>query len=116
VIQSGRFDLKAAFWQSFSENLFYHVWRISSDPGLRWSLAHRPFFHDWFASYKGYNMHRWGDGDSFVINEVGHPLEGAVFARTFLHLALPLVTTSRARSPLTVPSTSSPDSREPRQW
>jgi hypothetical protein len=84
VIQSGKFDLKAAFWQSFSENLFYQVWRISSDPGMRWNLAHKPFFHDWFASYKGYDMHRWGDGDSFVVNDVGHPLEGAVFARTFL--------------------------------
>lgn len=84
VIQSGKFNLKAAFWQSFSENLFYHSWRISTDPGMRWSLAHKPFFHDWFASYKGYDMHRWGDGDSFVVNDVGHPLEGAVFARTFL--------------------------------
>jgi hypothetical protein len=84
VPHSGKFDLKAAFWQSFGENLFYHVWRVSSDPEMRWNLAHKPFFHDWFASYKGYNMHRWGDGDSFVVNEVGHPLEGAVFARTFL--------------------------------
>jgi len=78
------FNLKAAFWQSFGENAFYHVWRIASDSGMRWNLAHKPFFHDWFASYKGYDMHRWGDGDDFIVNEVGHPLEGAVFARTFL--------------------------------
>ena len=51
---------------------------------MRWNLAHKPFFHDWFASYGGYNMQRWGDGDDFVVNDVGHPLEGAVFARTFL--------------------------------
>ena len=84
VPQSGKFNLKAAFWQSFGENIFYHAWRISSDPGMRSNLLHKPFFHDWFASYKGYNMHRWGDGDDFVVNDVGHPLEGAVFARTFL--------------------------------
>ncbi|HTF68884.1 MAG TPA: hypothetical protein VK638_40015 [Edaphobacter sp.] len=84
VPQSGKFNLKAAFWQSFSENLFYHAWRVSTDPGMRWNLAHKPFFHDWFASYKGYNMHRWGDGDDFIVNLVGHPLEGAVFGRTFL--------------------------------
>jgi hypothetical protein len=84
VPESGKFDLKAAFWQSFSENLFYHAWRVSTDPVMRWNLAHKPFFHDWFASYKGYNMQRWGDGDSFVVNDVGHPMEGAVFARTFL--------------------------------
>ena len=51
---------------------------------MRWNLAHKPFFHDWFASYGGYNMKRWGDGDDFVVNDVGHPLEGAVFARVFL--------------------------------
>ena len=81
---SGKFDLKAAFWQSFGENMFFHVWRVAFDPGMRWNVAHKPFFHDWFASYPGYDMTRWGDGDNFVVNDVGHPLEGAVFARTFL--------------------------------
>ncbi len=80
----GKFDLKAAFWQSFGENFFFQVWRVAFDPGMRWDLAHKPFFHDWFASYGGYNMKRWGDGDDFVVNDIGHPLEGAVFARTFL--------------------------------
>lgn len=84
ISQPAEFNLKAAFWQSFGENLFYHVWRVASDPGMRWNLEHKPFFHDWFASYKGYDMHRWGDGDDFIVNDVGHPLEGAVFARTFL--------------------------------
>ncbi len=79
-----KFNFKGAFWQSFGENLFYHVWRVASDPGMQWNLEHKPFFHDWFASYKGYDMHRWGDGDDFIVNDVGHPLEGAVFARTFL--------------------------------
>lgn len=79
-----KFNFKAAFWQSFSENFFYHVWRVASDPGMRWNLEHKPFFHDWFASYKGFDMTRWGDGDNFIVNDVGHPLEGAVFARTFL--------------------------------
>ena len=80
----GKFDLKAAFWQSFGETFFFEAWRVAFDPGMRWNLAHKPFFHDWFASYGGYNMKRWGDGDDFVVNDVGHPLEGAVFARTFL--------------------------------
>ena len=81
---SGKFDLKAAFWQSFGETVFFQAWRVAFDPGLRWNLVHKPFFHDWFASYGGYNMQRWGDGDDFVVNDVGHPLEGAVFARAFL--------------------------------
>ena len=51
---------------------------------MRYNLAHKPFFHDWFASYGGYDMHRWGDGDDFIVNDVGHPLEGGVFGRVFL--------------------------------
>ncbi len=81
---SEKFNFKGAFVQTFSENLFFHVWRVAFDPGLRYNLAHKPFFHDWFSSYKGYDMSHWGDGDDFVVNDVGHPLEGAVFARSFL--------------------------------
>ncbi len=81
---SEKFDLKAAFWQSFGVTFFFETWRVAFDPGMRWNISHKPFFHDWFASYSGYNMARWGDGDDFVVNDVGHPLEGAVFARNYL--------------------------------
>jgi len=81
---SDKFAFKRAFIQTFDENLFFHIWRAAFDPGIRYNLAHKPFFHDWFASYKGYDMGHWGDGDDFVVNDVGHPLEGAVFGRTFL--------------------------------
>jgi len=81
---SEKFDFKSAFYQSLGVTVFFEAWRAAFDPGLRWNLAHKPFFHDWFASYPQYNMHRWGDGDDFVVNDVGHPLEGAVFARNYL--------------------------------
>jgi len=81
---SGKFHFKSAFIQSFNENLFFHVWRVAFDPGLRYNLAHKPFWHDYLASFKGYDMSHWGDGDDFVVNDIGHPLEGAVFGRTFL--------------------------------
>ena len=81
---NGKFNLKGAFIQSFTVNMFFQAWRVAFDPGLRYEIAHKPFYHDWFASYAGYNMQRWGDGDDFVVNDVGHPLEGAVFARNFL--------------------------------
>ena len=79
-----KFDLKSAFWQSFGVTFFFQAWRVAFDPGMRWDIAHKPFFHDWFASYPGYDMKRWGDGDDFVVNDVGHPLEGAAFARVYL--------------------------------
>jgi hypothetical protein len=79
-----KFNFKVAFWQTFGENLSFHAFRVATDPGMRWNLIHKPFVHDWFVSYQGIDLHRWGDGDDFVVNNLGHPLEGAVFARTFL--------------------------------
>ncbi len=81
---TGKFNLKSAFWQSFGVTVFFEAWRAAFDPGLRWNLVHKPFFYDWWASYPTYNMHRWGDGDDFVVNDVGHPLEGGVFGRVYL--------------------------------
>ena len=64
--------------------LFAHAWRAAWDPSLRYDLAHKPFFHDWFASYSGYDMSRWNDGDDFIVNDVGHPLGGAALGRVYL--------------------------------
>ena len=47
-------------------------------------VAHKPFWHDYGTSLTGYNMKHWSDGDDFVVNDVGHPMEGAVFGRMFL--------------------------------
>jgi hypothetical protein len=41
-------------------------------------LGNKPFWHDYAASLKQFNMRRWNDGDSFVVNYVGHSLQGAV--------------------------------------
>jgi hypothetical protein len=79
-----KFSFKYAFIQTFNVNLFFHVWRVAFDPGLRYNLAHKPFWHDYATSLQGYDMSHWGDGDDFVVNDVGHPLEGAVFGRVFL--------------------------------
>ena len=79
-----KFKFKSAFIQTFNENLFFHLWRTAFDPGLRYNIAHKPFWHDYAASFSGYDMSHWGDGNDFVVNDVGHPLEGAVFARSFL--------------------------------
>ena len=81
---SSKFEWKPALVQSLEMTVFYHAWRAAFDPSLRYELAHKPFFHDWFASYTDYHMDRWGDGDSFVVNDIGHPLEGATYGRVML--------------------------------
>ena len=61
--QNQKWNWKASTLQTFEFTMFDHVWRAAFDPSLRYQLAHKPFFHDWFASYGGYNLHRWGDGE-----------------------------------------------------
>jgi hypothetical protein len=79
-----RFHFWPAMLQSFEFTMVSHAFRIADDPGMQYDLAHLPFFHNWLVSYKGYNLERWGDGDDFIVNDVGHPLQGAVFSRIFL--------------------------------
>jgi len=79
-----KFHWGPALLQATNMTLFAHAWRAAWDPSLRYSLAHKPFFHDWFASYSGYDMSRWNDGDDFIVNDVGHPLGGAALGRVYL--------------------------------
>jgi len=83
-LQVRKFKFKSALLQSFEYLMLQHAFRVADDPSLRYSLAHSPFFHNWFASYKGYNLKRWSDGDDFIVNDVGHPLQGAIANRIFL--------------------------------
>ncbi|HSY36414.1 MAG TPA: hypothetical protein VK814_11740 [Acidobacteriaceae bacterium] len=72
------YQWRGLIWQSVEFNIVENGFRISSDSVMRDTLAHRPFWHDWLASTKQFNMRRWNDGDDFIVNYVGHPMQGAV--------------------------------------
>jgi hypothetical protein len=64
--------------QSLFFNVFENIFRAASDDQIRVLLANKPFWHDYIASTKQFNMRRWNDGDDFLVNYVGHPMQGAV--------------------------------------
>src|SRR5579871_1577761 len=64
--------------QSLYFNAIESSFRIASDDQIRYLLATKPFWHDYFASMKQFNMRRWNDGDPFLVNYVGHPMQGSV--------------------------------------
>ena len=64
--------------QSFFFNGIESAFRIASDDQIRYLLATKPFWHDYWASMKQFNMRRWNDGDEFLVNYVGHPMQGSV--------------------------------------
>ena len=76
---------KSAIWQSFGFLVVGHAFRLANDDGARYLLLHKPFWHNYWASADNFHMSRWGDGDSFIVNYIGHPLEGAVYGDIFLN-------------------------------
>jgi len=75
-----RYHWKGLLIQSFEFNVIENVFRVNSDDVLRALTANKPFWHDYFASMKQFNMRRWNDGDDFLVNYVGHPMQGAIGA------------------------------------
>ena len=55
-------------------------YRLGTQPGTREALK-GPFFEDWFESVKA--THGWDDGDDFLANYIGHPMQGSVTAFIF---------------------------------
>ncbi|AXC14944.1 hypothetical protein ACPOL_5698 [Acidisarcina polymorpha] len=75
---AGPYNWRGLFAQSLFFNVVENTFRSASDDQIRNMLAHKPFWHDWLASTKQFNMRRWNDGDDFLVNYVGHPMQGAV--------------------------------------
>ncbi len=78
-----RFQWGPALFQSFEFLVLEHTFRFATDPGLQYDLYHKPFWYDYSASADHFYMNRWGDGDSFLVNYIGHPIQGAVTGNIF---------------------------------
>jgi hypothetical protein len=79
-----RFHWGPALWQSFEFLVVEHAFRLANDPYARYLLFHKPLWHDYLVSADHFYMNQWGDGDSFLVNYIGHPMEGAVSGYIFL--------------------------------
>lgn len=70
----------AVDWRSVAQQsaLFtgiQHAFRLGTEPGTRSGMK-GPFWGG-YADSVG-NLHGWGDGDPFLVNYVGHPIQGSV--------------------------------------
>jgi hypothetical protein len=73
------FHWKGALLQAFSFEMLSNATRImTADQSDRHLLLNKPFWSDYWASLGQFNMRRWNDGDSFPVNYIGHPMEGAI--------------------------------------
>ncbi len=60
-----------------------HVFRWAKEDYTREATFRGPYFKGVGAAIG--NLHGWGDGDEFLTNYVGHPMEGAVSGFIFSH-------------------------------
>ncbi|MDP9339104.1 MAG: hypothetical protein M3P45_09570 [Acidobacteriota bacterium] len=79
-----KFQWRPALLQSVEFLLFEHAFRLADDPYLRYLLFHKPFWHDWLVSAGQFDMSRWGDGDNFLVNYIGHPMQGGVTGNIYI--------------------------------
>jgi hypothetical protein len=70
--------------QSLGFLVFEHTFRIANDRYARHLLWHKPFWEDYIDSLQHFDMGRWGDGDDFLVNYIGHPLQGSVTGNIFI--------------------------------
>src|SRR3954453_24105158 len=73
-------EKKGIDWEHlFRESLFFmtfeNAFRCATEEGTRAGFSH-PFFRGYLNSVG--NLHGWNDGDPFIVNYVGHPMQGAV--------------------------------------
>src|SRR5262245_54340355 len=71
---SEKFDWGAAIRQSLLFTGVMHAFRFSTEPGTR-DAMNGPWFRDWMKSVAA--IRGWTDGDPFITDDIGHPIEGA---------------------------------------
>ena len=59
-----------------------HSYRYATEATTRREF-HKPFLQGYVASVA--NLHGWADGDPFIVNYVGHPMQGAVSGFMWQH-------------------------------
>jgi hypothetical protein len=80
--ESDRFQWKPALSQAMTFLWIEHAFRFATEPGTRAELR-GPFFRDWWNSIK--STRGWRDGDPFIVNYVGHGMQGSVTNYIFVH-------------------------------
>lgn len=72
---------RSVLTQSFYFDAVENGFRVATQPDTRATMG-GPFFKEYARSLD--NLHGWGDGDPFLVNYVGHPMQGSVSGYIFV--------------------------------
>jgi hypothetical protein len=76
-IKTERFHWGPALSESMEFLAIEHGFRMSTSYWARWNMQ-GPFIRDWLRTVTGVRFNKWDDGDPFLSNYIGHPLQGSV--------------------------------------
>jgi hypothetical protein len=76
------FDWRPALWESFRFLMIEHGFRMAFQPAARRQTYKGHFWKDYVQSVKG--LRGWEDQNGFMVNYVGHPLQGSTTSFIFL--------------------------------
>jgi hypothetical protein len=82
VPEEGHLEWKPLLLQNGLFLALQHGYRFGTQEKTRRNIR-GPFFRDYADSLKGFSG--WHDGDEWVANYLGHPLQGAVYGFTYLN-------------------------------
>jgi hypothetical protein len=71
------FRWRPALMQAAKFLVIQQGFMFANDKWTRYNTLHGKYFHDWAAGVRG-SFDSWDDGDPWVDNYVGHPIQGAV--------------------------------------
>jgi hypothetical protein len=75
-----RYHWKGLLWQSLGFIAIENTYRLFTDDYMRHLIAEGPYWRNYGISMTHWNMNRWSDGDDFLVDDIGHPMQGAVSA------------------------------------
>lgn len=70
-----------AFLQTLEITVIDNAWNIGTDKWVRKTVFNEPdFFGNWFQSVENFQWGQWSNGDWWVAEYVGHPMQGAIYS------------------------------------
>jgi hypothetical protein len=69
---------KPMLWQSVGFIGVEDSFRLMTDHYMRYLIAEGPYWRNYSISMQHWDMNRWSDGDDFEVDDIGHPMQGAV--------------------------------------
>jgi hypothetical protein len=73
-----RYHWKGLIWQSLGFIAVENTYRFFTDSYARHLIATGPYWRNYGISMQHWDMNRWSDGDDFLVDNIGHPMQGAV--------------------------------------